>query len=82
MRASRTGAGSVRGGRCPSLFGTLIISPTRHPVGRAGKACSGRLGAGQVFWAGAVAAMAGRDRHEVELALHELTRKEPVRPAG
>jgi tetratricopeptide (TPR) repeat protein len=36
---------------------------------------------GKVFWAGAVAAMAGRDRHEVELALHELTRKELVRPA-
>jgi tetratricopeptide (TPR) repeat protein len=36
---------------------------------------------GKVFWAGAVAAMAGRERHEVELALHELTRKELVRPA-
>jgi class 3 adenylate cyclase/tetratricopeptide (TPR) repeat protein len=36
---------------------------------------------GKVFWAGAVAAMAGHDRHEVELALHELTRKELVRPA-
>ncbi|HET7856371.1 MAG TPA: adenylate/guanylate cyclase domain-containing protein [Gaiellaceae bacterium] len=36
---------------------------------------------GKVFWAGAVAAMAGRDRNEVELALHELTRKELVRPA-
>jgi hypothetical protein len=35
---------------------------------------------GKVFWAGAVAAMAGRDQHEVELALHELTRKELVRP--
>ena len=34
---------------------------------------------GKVFWAGAVAAMAGRNRHEVELALHELTRKELVR---
>ena len=37
---------------------------------------------GKVFWAGAVAAMAGRNRHEVELALHELTRKELVRPPG
>ena len=36
---------------------------------------------GKVFWAGAVAEMARRDRHEVELALHELTRKELVRPA-
>ena len=36
---------------------------------------------GKVFWAGAVAAMGGRDRHDVELALHELTRKELVRPA-
>ena len=36
---------------------------------------------GKVFWAGAVAEMAGRNRHEVELALHELTRKELVRPA-
>jgi predicted ATPase len=35
---------------------------------------------GKVFWAGAVAAMAGRDQHEVELALHELTRKALVRP--
>ena len=37
---------------------------------------------GKVFWAGAVAAMAGRDRHDVELALHELTRKEPSAPPG
>ena len=36
---------------------------------------------GKVFWAGAVAAMGGRDRREVELALHELARKELVRPA-
>jgi class 3 adenylate cyclase/tetratricopeptide (TPR) repeat protein len=36
---------------------------------------------GKVFWAGALAAMGGRDRHEVELALHELARKELVRPA-
>jgi len=36
---------------------------------------------GKVFWAGAVAAMGGRDPHDVELALHELARKELVRPA-
>ena len=36
---------------------------------------------GKVFWAGALAEMGGRDRHEVEQALHELARKELVRPS-
>jgi class 3 adenylate cyclase/tetratricopeptide (TPR) repeat protein len=36
---------------------------------------------GKVFWAGALAAMGEQDEHEVELALHELSRKELVRPA-
>jgi class 3 adenylate cyclase/tetratricopeptide (TPR) repeat protein len=36
---------------------------------------------GKVFWAGAVTTMGGRDAHDVELALHELSRKELVRPA-
>jgi class 3 adenylate cyclase/tetratricopeptide (TPR) repeat protein len=36
---------------------------------------------GRVFWAGALAEMGKRDRHEVELVLHELARKELVRPA-
>jgi class 3 adenylate cyclase/tetratricopeptide (TPR) repeat protein len=36
---------------------------------------------GKVFWAGAVAAMGDRDRHEVDQALHELARKELVRPS-
>ena len=36
---------------------------------------------GKVFWAGAVAAMGDRDPHDVELALHELARKELVRSA-
>ncbi len=36
---------------------------------------------GKVFWAGALAAMAGADQREVELALHELSRRELVRPA-
>jgi class 3 adenylate cyclase/tetratricopeptide (TPR) repeat protein len=36
---------------------------------------------GSVFWAGAVVEIGGRDAREVELALHELTRKELVRPA-
>ena len=36
---------------------------------------------GKLFWAGAVAEMGDRDPREVEQALHELTRKEPVRPA-
>src|SRR5205807_3430070 len=35
----------------------------------------------KVFWAGAVSAMADRDRREVERALHELARKELVRPS-
>jgi class 3 adenylate cyclase/predicted ATPase len=35
---------------------------------------------GKLFWAGAVAEMGGRDPREVELALHELARKELVRP--
>lgn len=36
---------------------------------------------GKVFWAGALAAMGDRAPGEVEQALHELTRKELVRPA-
>ena len=36
---------------------------------------------GKVFWAGALAEMGGRDLREVEQALHELARKELVRPA-
>jgi class 3 adenylate cyclase/tetratricopeptide (TPR) repeat protein len=36
---------------------------------------------GKVFWAGALAEMGAREPREVELALHELTRKELVRPA-
>jgi class 3 adenylate cyclase len=35
---------------------------------------------GKVFWPGAVAEISGRDHVEVELALHELGRKELVRP--
>ena len=35
---------------------------------------------GKVFWAGALAAMGDRDPREVEQALHELARKELVRP--
>ncbi len=35
---------------------------------------------GKVFWSGAVAAMGERERPEVEQALHELGRKELVRP--
>ena len=34
---------------------------------------------GSVFWAGALVEMGARDPHEVELALHELSRKELVR---
>jgi len=36
---------------------------------------------GKVFWAGALARMSERDPRDVELALHELARKELVRPA-
>ena len=36
---------------------------------------------GKVFWAGALARMGGRDPAWVEQALHELARKELVRPA-
>jgi class 3 adenylate cyclase/tetratricopeptide (TPR) repeat protein len=36
---------------------------------------------GKVFWSSAVAEMAGRGHDEVEVALHELSRKELVRPA-
>jgi class 3 adenylate cyclase/tetratricopeptide (TPR) repeat protein len=35
---------------------------------------------GKVFWAGALATMGVRDPRDVELALHELARKELVRP--
>ncbi len=36
---------------------------------------------GNTFWVGAVAEIGGRERGELELALHELARKELVRPA-
>ncbi len=36
---------------------------------------------GKVFWVGALAEIGGRDRGELELSLHELARKELVRPA-
>jgi class 3 adenylate cyclase len=36
---------------------------------------------GKVFWVGALAEIGGRDEGELELALHELARKELVRPA-
>ena len=36
---------------------------------------------GQVFWAGALAAIGGRDQAELELDLHDLVLKELVRPA-
>ena len=36
---------------------------------------------GKVFWVGALAEIGGRDLDEIELALHELARKELVRPA-
>ena len=36
---------------------------------------------GKVFWAGSVSAMGDREPREVERALHELSRKELVRPA-
>jgi class 3 adenylate cyclase/tetratricopeptide (TPR) repeat protein/predicted transcriptional regulator len=36
---------------------------------------------GKVFWAGAVATMAGRDLDEVREVLRELTRKELIRPS-
>jgi class 3 adenylate cyclase/tetratricopeptide (TPR) repeat protein len=36
---------------------------------------------GKVFWASAVAEIGGRDSSEVEVSLHELGRKELVRPA-
>ena len=35
---------------------------------------------GKVFWVGALAEIGGRDQAELELALHELARKELVRP--
>jgi class 3 adenylate cyclase/tetratricopeptide (TPR) repeat protein len=36
---------------------------------------------GKVFWSGAVADIAGRDEAEVRAVLHELARKELIRPA-
>ncbi|MFL5798388.1 MAG: AAA family ATPase [Actinomycetota bacterium] len=36
---------------------------------------------GKVFWSGAVAAMGDRDEREVREGLHELSRKELIRPA-
>jgi class 3 adenylate cyclase/tetratricopeptide (TPR) repeat protein len=36
---------------------------------------------GKVFWAGALASMREQDERDIELALHELSRKELVRPA-
>jgi class 3 adenylate cyclase/tetratricopeptide (TPR) repeat protein len=36
---------------------------------------------GKVFWSGALVSMGGRDARDVEQALHELARKELVRPS-
>ncbi|MCA1682826.1 MAG: zinc-ribbon domain-containing protein, partial [Actinobacteria bacterium] len=36
---------------------------------------------GKLFWSGALVEMGGREAREVEVALHELARKELVRPA-
>jgi class 3 adenylate cyclase len=36
---------------------------------------------GKVFWSGALAEIGGRDEKEAELALHELARKELIRPS-
>jgi len=36
---------------------------------------------GEVFWAGAVTEMGNQDQEQVQAVLHELTRKELVRPA-
>jgi predicted ATPase/class 3 adenylate cyclase len=36
---------------------------------------------GKVFWTGALASMGEHDERDIELALHELSRKELVRPA-
>ena len=37
--------------------------------------------AGKVFWSGALSALGGRDEREVREGLHELARKELIRPA-
>ena len=35
---------------------------------------------GRVFWSGAIARMSGRDRRDMEASLHDLSRRELVRP--
>ena len=55
--------------------------PPGHAVARAQEPVQDAAVVGKVFWAGALAEMGGRDPREVEQALHELARKELVRPA-
>ena len=45
----------------------------------ASSCCRNAAVTGSVFWAGALVEMGARDPHEVELALHELSRQELVR---
>ena len=67
--------------RCPESVQALIaarldtLSPERKSL------LQDAAVLGKVFWAGALAEMGGREPSEVELALHELARKELVRPA-
>ena len=80
--ARRPGAARRGGrGRSPDSVQALIaarldtLSPERKSL------LQDAAVVGKVFWAGAVAEMGGRDPREVEQALHELSRKELVRPA-
>src|SRR5439155_1629358 len=70
--AARVPGASVRvgGGGAPA--------PSLHCATGAVPAAAGL---GKVFWVGALAEIGGRDQGELELALHELARKELVRPA-
>ena len=65
----------------PGLGAGADRRPPGHALPGAEEPAPGRRRVGKVFWAGALAEMGGREPREVELALHELSRKELVRPA-
>ena len=72
---------SREAGRCPDSVQALIAARLDTLPPERKSLLQDAAVIGKVFWAGAVAEMGGRDRGEVEQALHELVRKELVRPA-
>ncbi len=64
----------------PESVHALIAARLDTLPGRAKEVLQYASVVGKVFWAGAVAALSEADRSEVESVLHDLSRKEMVRP--